>query len=96
MSKLGPGCFGGFEFGDDRSEKTTRSGKTATTYQFDEQSKFSIETDATMDWGTAGEADEEGDAVMGGVEVEMPPGGINNRRKRGCGFIWSSPTNASR
>ena len=34
-----------------------------------------------MDWGTAGEADEEGNAVMGGVEVEMPPGGINNSRK---------------
>ena len=42
MSELGPGCFGGFEFGDDRSEKTTCSGKTATTYQFDEQSKFSL------------------------------------------------------
>ena len=76
MSDLGAGSFGAFEFGEDQSAKTTRTAKSAKTYQLDAQSQFTIETNADVGWdeeSKMGDRDEE----MRNVEIELPLGGID-------------------
>ena len=76
MSDLGAGSFGAFEFGEDQSAKTTRTAKSAKTYQLDAQSQFTIETNADVGWDEESEMGDR-DEEMGNVEFELPPGGID-------------------
>ena len=50
MSNLEPGSVGAFESGEGKYVNTTLSEKSTKTYMFDEQSKYSIETEGNMDW----------------------------------------------
>lgn len=84
MSELRPGSMGAFNYSDDRSEKTAISGKTAKTFQFDAESKFTAGSDESMEWSDDDDDGEGGADGMAGVRFEMPDGGIGGQA-RGSG-----------
>ena len=79
MSRLEPGSMGGFAFDEEDSIKTKRTTQSTKTYAFDADSKYSINTDASMDWeGVDDSNSPQEKAKMGEVEVELPAGGLDD------------------
>ena len=79
MSRLEPGSMGGFAFDEEDSVRTKRTTQSTKTYAFNADSKYSINTDASMDWeGVDGSNSPPEKEKMGEVEVELPAGGLDD------------------